>query len=93
MIETLKTREGYLKAFCDYRLVDEYGKNNKKGDRLYIKELWVHPRHRRKKLMNKIFTRIHSKFNTICFVYWLRDKYSDRMSFYPFEKLKERRFA
>ena len=90
MIKTLKTRQGYIKAFCDYRKVDINGKNSKQGEYLYIKEMWVHPKDRKKKLINKILGKLLASMSDIRNVYWLRDKGSCKMKIYNRDQILRR---
>lgn len=87
-----KTRQGYIKAYMDYRIVDKDGNNHPEGEWLYIREMWVHPKHRNKRLPQKLILKAaeHKSPKT---AYWLRDKYNERMSYYDIERLKKRSMA
>jgi hypothetical protein len=71
--------DDYVIAVAEYRIVDKDTTPNEKGLYCYIREFWVHPKHRRKNLIKEMIKEEHKKYPQVCWIYWRRTKYGGRM--------------
>jgi len=79
MISVLKNKDGYVRSYIEWTIVDEQGKTKNKGNFIYINNVWVHKQHRKKwswgdirELIPKIKNHPYAKY--ALYVYWRNDK-------------------
>ncbi|GAG24260.1 unnamed protein product [marine sediment metagenome] len=86
MIELVNNEHGYS-AVCEYVLVDKEGKHQDKGEYIYIADLEVAERYRKKSIIKQLSIQLMRKYPFLKYVYWEREKHKGKMSFYPVRKL------
>lgn len=71
-----------IKAYIEWQVVDEKGIQDDYGLYIYIKDLWISPKHRGKKLLNRLIKLIDQdeRSKSAVSVYWQRSKYNYRLS-------------
>ena len=54
MISILKNPEGYVYAYCEWRLVNELGMGVGLKEYMFVKEIWIHEDFRGKETLGKL---------------------------------------
>lgn len=82
MITTLKTDDRYVLAYILWDTVDDEGHNTPTGEYLYIYDLWIHPSHRGNGVLKNLIKQIddNEASKSAKWVYWIREKYGERLS-------------
>lgn len=81
MIEVVKNETAFS-AVCEYYLVDKFGKHQEKGDYLYIADLQIAEKYRRKRIIKKLIKQFLEKNPQLRYCYFERKKYGDKMYFH-----------
>ena len=79
--------DGKIIAYCEYGLVDKLGLPYNKGEYIYVFEIWVHEKFRRKGIIRRFVKEIIEDNPTARYSYWKRHKYKDRIRLFNKEKL------
>lgn len=84
MICSLKTAEEYIYAYIEFEIVGADGRQDEKGQYIYISDLWVQPYYRSQHLrvireLSRMVDR-HELAQGTQWVYWEREKYNNRLS-------------
>jgi hypothetical protein len=80
-----RNEDGYIVAYAEYRIVNQDGKDNDKGLFCYIRDCWVHPKH--KGILKELIKQGHEKYPQVIWIYWKRSKHGGRMKMFEIRKL------
>lgn len=77
MITTFKNEEGFVYAYIEWSVVDHQTRLDDKGEFLYIRDLWIHPRYRGNGVLGSFMKVIFydPKTQRTQFVYWNNNKH------------------
>ena len=86
MVITKKDEDGRIIAYAEYRMVDAQGKDDTRGEYIWINDVWVHKDYRRRNVFNEILQGFIAKqaisYPWAKYIYWKREKHNERMSLY-----------
>lgn len=88
MVTTLKTDNGYVYAYCEWRILNKYGYEFSPRNYIFIKELWIHPKYRNLRTIRRMIAWIDRNELTknVPYVYWHSEKY-EKQKVYDKNKL------
>ncbi len=82
MISTIKDEQDRVIAYAEYSIVDIRGDYTLYGDYCFIFDVWVHDKYRRLGLLKRLLRENRNKHPYVTYIYWMRNKYKNRMSKY-----------
>ncbi len=76
MIIYHKNLDGYIKAYFEWDVVNEKGKQDYQGEYMYVRDIWVHPEVDGEVAIAKFIGELehHKKNVTVKHIYWKRHK-------------------
>lgn len=80
MISVSKDDSGKVIAYVEWRQVGQSGFDKLKGEYVWLQNLWIHPDHRGKGILQELITDVLTKAPDAQFGYFTREKYGHRMS-------------
>ena len=80
MITVSKDLDGKVVAYVEWRQVGISGFDKFKGEYVWLQNLWIHPDHRGRGLLQEMIADILSKAPDAQYGYFTREKYGHRMS-------------
>jgi hypothetical protein len=88
MLLTLKTDKGYIYAYIEFDVVNQFGIQVENGDTLYIRDLWIHKEYKGKIQIAKFIKMLDKLEETekVEGIYWARRK--DKFGKKAFRKSK-----
>jgi plasmid replication initiation protein len=90
-IITKKDEEGRVIAYGEFRIVDDYGMEDKYGHYAWINDVWVHEKFRTREGVNMLLKEFidlkHQRMPWVRWIYWTRKKHGGRMSKYEIRSL------
>jgi ribosome-binding factor A len=94
MVIDKKDAEGRIIAYAEYRMVNEKGIDDERGEYIWINDVWVHKDYRTRNVFNTILqgfiARQAESYPWAKFIYWQREKHGERMSTYNRAKILRR---
>ena len=87
MVVVVKNKEGYIEAYAEWQILDKNGQFKNNGEYIYVQDLWIHERHRGRKMLNILIKLIdaHKFAEGAKYVYWKNLKHNERVS-RPFKR-------
>ena len=80
MVEVKKDKDGKVIAWLEHYELDNKTRFCKDGDYLWVNDFWIHKDYKRNGILNEFIQGIIPRFPKAKFLYWVRKKYSDRMT-------------
>ena len=82
MISTLKTTDGFIEAYIEWRVVNDLGKMKENGEYIYVADLWIHPSARFKGAIKDLIVLIDQdeRSHNAHSVYWTNLKHKERIT-------------
>jgi len=80
LITDIKNDNGYVLGYVEWRQVGPSGFDVFKGEYIYLCNLWIHPDHRGKGLLQELIAKILMTAPEAKYAYFEREKYNNRMS-------------
>ena len=92
MISCLRNDNGFIYAYIEWYILDQFGQFQSMGNFMYINDVWVHPDYRNNKCIERIIPQLHNHnfSSNVRVVYWARDKYNGKISKYLRLKLSKK---
>lgn len=82
MISKLHNKDGFIYAYIEWQVVNKDGQYEDNGEYIYVQDLWIQENNRNKGIMKRLIGMVnrHKFSQNAKYVYWVREKYNDRVS-------------